>query len=89
MGNGTEGTEEAPRKPAPSNREIASRFLYRVANDMANKQKHAAVSDALIIAAGKLLTELPEGRAKSCALTALEEAALWAHQSIDVHETYK
>lgn len=91
MGNGTEGTEEAtrPKPGAISQQEIEKRFLYRIANDMANKQKHAALADEFIIAAKAITAMCPTGRALSCALTALEESALWAHQAIDVHETYK
>ena len=88
MGNGTEGTDEAIRR-GPSVAEIEKRFLYRIANDMANKQRHADVATHFISTATVLATILPQGRALSCALTALEEAALWAHQAIDMHETYK
>lgn len=43
---------------------------------------HAYLRDRFVIMAEDLNHDLPEGRAKSIALTELESASMWAHKSL-------
>lgn len=47
-----------------------------------NEFKHADVRDFYSKFAEYLDTKLPDGRNKSLAMTALEEASMWSHKAI-------
>ena len=47
-----------------------------------NQADHAYLRDLFVIIAEDLNQDLPEGRAKSIALTELESASMWAHKSL-------
>jgi len=68
-------------RPTPEHREIANRFTFHPANSDTGPQ-HDAVREDFRKLALKLARNLPEGRQKSLALTALEEGMHWANAAI-------
>jgi len=61
--------------------DIENRFGFHPATDE-TKSMHAQVREDFITLAKYLNDILPEGREKSLALTALQEAAMWSNASI-------
>ena len=67
-------------------REIERRFTY-VAPDAARGLAHRQVNDTSLTLAHAWNRMLPEGREKSLALTALQEARMWANAAIATSES--
>lgn len=61
--------------------EIDRRFGYHRATDE-TIEKHRHIRAMFIEVANSLNANLPEGREKSLALTALQEAAMWSNASV-------
>lgn len=69
--------------PPPIDRdEVARRFRHYPPPDEARTDAHVHVRSTIAAAAGDLADALPEGREKSLAITALEEAMFWANASV-------
>ena len=66
--------------------EIKNRFGFHkgtIEGPNATAPQHADLRTEFIYFAGSILDErLPDGRSKSLAMTALEEASMWAHKAI-------
>lgn len=87
MGNGTEGTDEAPRRPGvPTDEELRKRFFYHPPRDKEAIDNHAAVSQMTFALAQSLCSMCPPGRNLSLALTALEEVRMRANAAIAVDD---
>ena len=68
-----------------TNDEIEKRFGHHKATiegPGSTAPKHADLREHYTAFANMLADRLPEGRAKSLALTALEEASMWSHKAI-------
>ncbi len=68
-----------------SNQQIEDRFGFHKATiegAEATKPKHEQLRIDFKSFANMLNNELPDGREKSLALTALEEASMWSHKAI-------
>lgn len=61
--------------------EIQRRFDYQAPSGLA-REMHQRLREEAKQFAGTLLFGLPEGREKSLAFTAFEEATFWAHAAI-------
>ena len=61
--------------------EIQNRFGYHVGTEESRKQ-HEEVREAFILLANFLDMRLPDGRAKSTAMTKLQEASMWTNFGI-------
>lgn len=68
--------------PAIDRAEIVKRFTHHVPVDQQVRNRHDLVRINFRDFAIDLLDLLPEGREKSLAATALEEASFWAHASV-------
>jgi hypothetical protein len=91
MGNGTEGTDEGPRRPqaqvaTPTHDELRRRFFYRAPRDEQAAADHHAVSHETFELACKLVVLCPPGRNLSLALTALEDVRMRANAAIAVDD---
>ena len=65
--------------------EIKNRFGFHkgtIEGPNATAPRHADLRTRFIIFGGSLDERLPDGRSKSLAMTALEEASMWAHKAI-------
>lgn len=86
MGNGTEGTDEGkpllPHLRKPTDAEIENRFRYHPPKTQSRIDKHAAVSAKTEALAKELRDICPASRGLSLALTAIEEARMWANQAL-------
>lgn len=70
---------------ATSNEEIVERFRYHPADTRERVEAHENVRADITLTAMRLNDRLPESREKSLALTALQEAAMWANAAIAIH----
>lgn len=61
--------------------ELEDRFRYHAPNDEA-KKRHEAITEASIVFAKIVRDNVPYSRGQSLALTAIEEARMWANQGI-------
>lgn len=87
MGNGTEGTDEAPRRSGvPSVEELRKRFFFHPPRDDEAKFKHSQVSKLAFDHACELVLLCPPGRNLALALTALEEVRMRANAAIAVDD---
>jgi len=89
VGNGTEGTEEHPRRhsgTAPTPEELRKRFFYRPPRDEEAIASHAQVSELTYQLARMLCVLCPPGRNLSLALTALEDVRMRANAAIAVDD---
>lgn len=77
----TETVERNPMPPQPIT-DIDHRFDYHPPRDDATRDRHEAVREVLKVAATALNMTVPDGREKSLAITALEEAMMWANAAI-------
>jgi hypothetical protein len=66
---------------SPTNEEIESRFRYHAPTPEA-RRRHEAITEASIAFAKVIRDNVPFGRGQSLALTATEEARMWANQGI-------
>lgn len=75
-------TETAPAVELPP--ELASRFITAATADAATPDQVAIVRQnaGAITAAAEQVAQLPDGRYKSLALTALEEALMWSNKAV-------
>ena len=64
-----------------TNDELRKRFGYHRANEQTIPM-HREIRSLFLDLAEELNDLLPEGREKSCALTALQEAAMWSHAAV-------
>jgi hypothetical protein len=64
-----------------TNLDILNRFGYHSPTEVTGAQ-HQMIREEFITLAHFLNETLPEGRAKSVALTELENAAMWANKSV-------
>lgn len=81
----TEEPAEIPTaEPTALPAELASRFVTAVTSDAPTGDQVAIVRQnaGAITAAAEQLNQLPDGRYKSLALTALEEALMWANKAV-------
>lgn len=62
--------------------DIANRFDYHQPRDEDTKRRHETVRMHCKAAATAILSETPEGREQSLAVTKLEEAMMWANAAI-------
>lgn len=67
--------------PAITTVDIARRFTYH-RPEGEKVDQHDDIRGVFLFWATELAERLPEGREKSLALTALEEASFWAHAAI-------
>jgi hypothetical protein len=86
MGNGTEGTDEGPRRSAPTTEELQRRFFYHQPRDEKAKLAHQEVSDIAFQAAVRLCIICPPGRNLDLALQALELVRMRANAAIAVDD---
>lgn len=72
--------------PAPSTLppELASRFITAATSDAPSQDQVAIVRQnaGAITTAAEQIAQLPDSRYKSLALTALEEALMWANKAV-------
>jgi hypothetical protein len=91
VGNGTENPEDWPKRPAPpakpTDAELENRFSYHPPKTPQRVARHAKVTELTLALAKELRDVCSPGRGLSCALTALEEARMWANQSIACDST--
>ena len=66
---------------SPSDTEIEDRFRYHAPTEEARK-RHTAITEASIAFAKIVRDNTPFSRGQSLALTAIEEARMWANQGI-------
>lgn len=76
-----------PTPPRIDRDEVARRFRHYPPSESRAAQ-HVAIRSAVADAAGALADTLPEGREKSLAITALEEATFWANAALARSETF-
>lgn len=71
---------ESPALPP----ELASRFITAVTSDAPSQDQVAIVRQnaSAITGAAEQISQLPDSRYKSLALTALEEALMWANKAV-------
>lgn len=64
--------------------ELASRFVTAVTSDAPSQDQAAIVRQnaGAITTAAEQIAQLPDSRYKSLALTALEEALMWANKAV-------
>ena len=64
--------------------ELASRYVTAATSDAPSQDQVAIVRQnaGAITAAAEQLNQLPDGRYKALALTALEEALMWANKAV-------
>jgi hypothetical protein len=61
--------------------EIEKRFSHHVPNEV-KASTHGDIREAYKEFAGRIAEQMPEGREKSLAFTALEESSFWAHAAV-------
>ena len=66
--------------------DVANRFDYHPPKDEDTKRRHETVRMHCKAAATAVLSETPESREQSLAITALEEAMMWANAAIARHQ---
>lgn len=66
---------------SPTDEELEERFRYHAPNEEA-RRRHQVVTEASIAFAKKVRDNVPYCRGQSLALTAIEEARMWANQGI-------
>ena len=66
----------------PTFNELQNRFVYHPPTTDSRKTKHAQVTAACLKLAQEICLLCPEGRGLSTALTKIEEARMWANQSL-------
>lgn len=78
-----EGTT-ADETPATLPPELASRFVAAATSDAPSQDQVAIVRQnaGAITGAAEQIAQLPDSRYKSLALTALEEALMWANKAV-------
>lgn len=64
--------------------EVEFRFRFHAATDI-TKPKHEAVRDKIRLLALWVLDDIPASRERALALTALQEAMMWANAAIAIH----
>jgi hypothetical protein len=64
--------------------EMRNRFGFHPANEI-TAPKHDSVRQEVLYTACLFADTLPDSREKSLALTALQEAAMWANAAIAIH----
>lgn len=77
--------EKTPEETAPAlPPELASRFVTAATSEAPSQDQVAIVRQnaGAITAAAEQLNQLPDSRYKSLALTALEEALMWANKAV-------
>lgn len=62
--------------------DIAHRFAFHAAHTQEKRDDHASVRQACRAAADRINELLPDGREKSLAITALEEAMMWGNAGL-------
>lgn len=62
--------------------DIEHRFAFHPATDQEKRDDHASVRQACRAAADRINELCPDGREKSLAVTALEEAMMWGNASL-------
>lgn len=93
MGNGTESdaVEQPAPKPRPpvkpSDADLDNRFRYHPPKTNSRVAKHAKVTELTLELAKHIRDICPAGRGLACALTALEEARMWANQALACDST--
>lgn len=65
----------------PTDEEIENRFRYHSPTEEA-RRRHTAITEASIVFAKVVRDNVPHTRGQSLALTAIEEARMWANQGI-------
>lgn len=68
-----------------STNDIENRFAYHPPQTSDVAAKHQAIRDALRTTAHFVVGQIPPGREASLAITALEEAMMWANAAIARH----
>lgn len=68
--------------PPVDRAEVARRMTWVPATTSERQRQHAMAHRVVLEAAGDLAELLPECREKSLAITALEEALMWANKAI-------
>lgn len=73
-----------PRAPVQdiSMADVLLRFTHHVPLDQQVRDQHDRVREEFKAFAEDVMLDLPEGREKSLAFTALEEASFWAHAAV-------
>jgi hypothetical protein len=71
---------------ATSAPEIRDRFRHHAPKTQARIDAHEGIRERSAALAVWLNEALPESREKSLALTALQEAAMWANAAVAIHE---
>lgn len=66
----------------PTEAEIENRFRYHPPKTDSRREKHNQVTEQCMALAKTLASLCPPGRGLSTALTKLEEARMWANQSL-------
>lgn len=62
--------------------DIEHRFAFHPATDEEKRLRHGSVRHACLVAAMQINDLAPDGREKSLAITALEEAMMWGNAAI-------
>lgn len=79
-------TESTPVEQAPATLppELASRFVTAATSEAPSQDQVAIVRQnaGAITTAAEQIAQLPDSRYKSLALTALEEALMWANKAV-------
>lgn len=68
--------------PKPTETELENRFRYHPPKTESRRAKHSEVTELCLSVAQRLVEICPAGRGLACALTKLEEARMWANQSL-------
>jgi hypothetical protein len=71
-----------PEPTKPSDADLDNRFRYHPPKTPARIARHAKVTELSLAFAKEIRDVCEPGRGLSCALTAIEEARMWANQSI-------
>lgn len=66
----------------PTNDELTFRFAHHPPRDNTTIEAHQKVRESFTALSHIVNDLLPEGREKACAITHLEEAAMWSNASI-------
>jgi hypothetical protein len=86
MSKETVTTESTPGEQAPATLppELASRFVTAATSEAPSQDQVAIVRQnaGAITTAAEQIAQLPDSRYKSLALTALEEALMWANKAV-------
>lgn len=74
--------------PRVSNDEVSERFAHHAPSSDHIIEAHQTVRETFTQVAVLLNDNLAEGREKSAALTALQEAAMWANASVAINQEW-